>query len=274
MVRSGILSSKQPRHRPKVAISGNLDLSDLTVHGVYFESMVGILTNRIKGWNFFSVKIGSKLGSNSAKKPASLPCFSLFLLSLSLSLSLSLHRSSLQATLPPARLPLAPPQVATPTTVRPPGTTAAPSLSLSPADLFHLSSFSITATLITTVASTTLFPVACILTSSSRGDDSFLNHSNRKQPLAPTTIAAAPATRAATTPAAQLSTVATVCTTSSSLVRPPACQVAFIFFFTLFTASTVDMNYNSYPLFMQWTLGRVISGPTQHSGSGPAGPKN
>jgi hypothetical protein len=58
------------------------------------------------------------------------------------------------------------------------------------------------------------------------------------------------------------------------LVRPPACQVAFIFFFTLFTASTVDMNYNSYPLFMQWTLGRVISGPTQHSGSGPAGPKN
>jgi len=40
-----------------------------------------------------------------------------------------------------------------------------------------------------------------------------------------TVIAAAPATRAAATLAAQLSIVATACTTSSSLVRPPSRHV-------------------------------------------------
>jgi len=44
MVRSG-LSSKQPRRWLKVANLGSLELSNLTVHGVYFESTVGILTN-------------------------------------------------------------------------------------------------------------------------------------------------------------------------------------------------------------------------------------
>jgi hypothetical protein len=31
-------------------------------------------------------------------------------------------------------------------------------------------------------------------------------------------------------------------------------------------------NYNSRSLFMQWTLGRAVSGPTQISRSGPPGP--
>jgi len=39
------LSSKQRRRWPKVANSGSLELSDLTVHGAYFESTIGILTN-------------------------------------------------------------------------------------------------------------------------------------------------------------------------------------------------------------------------------------
>jgi len=49
MVRLGLLSSKQPRCQSKVANSGSLELSDLTVHGAYFEPTVGIFTNRING---------------------------------------------------------------------------------------------------------------------------------------------------------------------------------------------------------------------------------
>jgi len=41
----------RPR-RPKVATSGSLELSDLTVNGAYFEPTVGILPNRINGCNF------------------------------------------------------------------------------------------------------------------------------------------------------------------------------------------------------------------------------
>jgi hypothetical protein len=67
--------------------------------------------------------------------------------------------------------------------------------------------------------------------------------------------AAALATRAAATPAAQLPTVATAYTTSSSSVGPPSLQVTFLFlfpslfffFFMLFTAWTVGVNYNSRP---------------------------
>jgi hypothetical protein len=65
MVRSG-LSSKQPRRWLKVANLGSLELSNLTVHGVYFESTVGILTNRIKGWNFSPVN--TRLLSSSPYK--------------------------------------------------------------------------------------------------------------------------------------------------------------------------------------------------------------
>jgi len=55
MVRSGLLTSQRPRRRSKKTNSSNLELSDLTVHGAYFEPTVGIVPNRIKGWNFFLV---------------------------------------------------------------------------------------------------------------------------------------------------------------------------------------------------------------------------
>jgi hypothetical protein len=55
MVRSGLLTSQQPRCRSKETNSGSLELSDLIVHGTYFEPTVGIVPNRIKGWNIFLV---------------------------------------------------------------------------------------------------------------------------------------------------------------------------------------------------------------------------
>jgi len=57
-------------------------------------------------------------------------------------------------TLPPARPLLAPPQVATPTIVRPLGATVAPFLS--PADQFHLSSFYVTTTSTAALTATTI----------------------------------------------------------------------------------------------------------------------
>jgi hypothetical protein len=57
MVRSGILSSKQPRHRSKVDNSGSLELSDLTIHGAYFEPIVGIITN---SWDPYQPNQGLK----------------------------------------------------------------------------------------------------------------------------------------------------------------------------------------------------------------------
>jgi len=63
-------------------------------------------------------------------------------------------------------------------------------------------------------------------------------------------------TATSTTPAVQLFTVATISTTSSFSVKPPSRQVTFLslslslsfFFFTLFTAWTVGVNYNSRPV--------------------------
>jgi hypothetical protein len=45
----GRLTPQRPWLRPKVTNSNSLELSDLTVHGVYFEPTVGILSSRIKG---------------------------------------------------------------------------------------------------------------------------------------------------------------------------------------------------------------------------------
>jgi len=45
------MTTWRPR-RPKVATSGSLELSDLIIHGAFFELTVGILPNRINGYNF------------------------------------------------------------------------------------------------------------------------------------------------------------------------------------------------------------------------------
>jgi len=51
---------------PKVANSGNLELSDLAVQGTYFEPMVWILPVKSRAGNFFPVKI--RLPSSTAYK--------------------------------------------------------------------------------------------------------------------------------------------------------------------------------------------------------------
>jgi len=77
---------------------------NLTVHHVYFEPTVGIIPNRIKGWNFslcrrdfplpppinrigFDGLMEEQSGSKNQKKPASSPVFSAASLSLSTVLS-------------------------------------------------------------------------------------------------------------------------------------------------------------------------------------------
>jgi hypothetical protein len=56
MTRSSRLTPQRSRRWPKMANSYSLELSDLTVHGVYFEPTVEILPNRIKVRKFSPVK--------------------------------------------------------------------------------------------------------------------------------------------------------------------------------------------------------------------------
>jgi len=101
---------------------------------------------------------------------------------------------------------------------------------------------------------------------------------------------------AATAPADKLSINTATSSTSSSTVRPPPRQVAFSYSLSssspppslsLFTTWIVDVNnsrrivhtwtvgvnYNSRPLFMQWTLAPTSSGQTQLYGSDSTRPK-
>lgn len=103
-------------------------------------------------------------------------------------------------------------------------------------------------------------------------------------------------TTVAAAPAAKLSINTATSRTSSSTIRPPPRQVAFSYSLSssssplslsLFTTWivevnnshrivhiwTVGVNYNSCPLFMQWTLAPTSSGQTQLYGSDSTRPK-
>jgi len=103
-------------------------------------------------------------------------------------------------------------------------------------------------------------------------------------------------TTVAAAPAAKLSINTATSRTSSSTIRPPPRQVAFSYslsssssplslsLFTTWTVEvnnshrivhiwTVGVNYNSCPLFMQWTLAPTSSGQTQLYGSDSTQPK-
>jgi len=221
----------------------------------------------------FHVRSKRKIEWKVDKKSAFLPCFYPFLPS-----------PSQPHFRPPP--PLSPPsfplQPTSHSNTQQPCMVAAPPLSLSPSlSLFPVKHFS---------PFTTATPAAVATTISS----SFHLYQQQRRrwlsshPLQPpataasTVTAAALATRAAATPAAQLPTVATAYTTSSSSVGPPSLQVTFLFlflfpslfffFFMLFTAWTVGVNYNSCPLLMQWMLGLAVSGPAQMSGLGSTRP--
>jgi hypothetical protein len=88
MVRLGQLTTQRSWRRPKQANLGSILLTNLTVHGTYFELTIGILPSRTKGQDVASLKkylpppinrggfhglsmkkIGSKVGQKSGFSP-------------------------------------------------------------------------------------------------------------------------------------------------------------------------------------------------------------
>jgi len=56
MVRLGQLTTQRSWRRPKQANLGSILLTNLTVHGTYFELTIGILPSRTKGQDVASLK--------------------------------------------------------------------------------------------------------------------------------------------------------------------------------------------------------------------------